>query len=226
MKKIIIIGLSTIFLGALAGCQSTDVVAKVAGTSFNALLENRADQVSLDEANGGWSLTSPGNEQFVWSKDFSQTGKPDLMMAFDASPFLEAGLDPSQLDENMYLYEADTKVIMLHAELGEEAFTYNGDAKPLDSFKQIVKTHRDRVGYHEVLDHYGIGFGEGNMFEWAKDLSTNDKDMVFVLNPEAFIKAGVDPSKVKDWVFTKVEIVNDKGEKEQVDKFLKPYNLD
>lgn len=226
MKKLYVLAISTALVGLLAGCQSTDVVGKVAGTSFEKLIVSQTSAVKADDANGGWSLTSPGNEQFVWSKDLSQSGKPDLMMAFDASPFLNAGLDPEKLNKEMYIYEADTKILMIHSELGAEAFTYNGEATPIESFKQIVKTHRDRIGYHEVLDHYGVGFGEGNMFEWAKDMTTNDKDMVFVLNPKAFIEAGVDPTQVKDWIFTKVEIVNDQGEKEEVDKFLKPYSLD
>lgn len=226
MKKVLLLGISVVSLLALAGCQSTDVVGKVAVTSFNVLLEKQGSAVSFDEGNGGWSMTSPKGEAFLWSKDFSQAGKPDLMMAFDAKPFIEAGLDPSKLDSEMYLYDSGMNQLMLHSELGEEAFTYKGEATPLASFEQLVKTHRDNIGYHEVLDHYGVAFGEGNMVEWAKDMATNDKDLVFVLNPEAFIKAGVDPSKVKEWVFTQVEVKNEKGEFVKVDKFLKPYNLD
>jgi poly-D-alanine transfer protein DltD len=56
-------------------------------------------------------------------------------------------------------------------------------------------------------------------------MSTNDKVIVFVLNPEPFIKAGVDPAKVQEWVFAKVEVKNKEGKKELVDKFLKPFNL-
>lgn len=47
---------------------------------------------------------------------------------------------------------------------------------------KIVEKSRDSIGYHAALDHYGIDLENGNMFEWAKDISTNDKDIVFVLN--------------------------------------------
>jgi F420-0:gamma-glutamyl ligase len=64
------------------------------------------------------------------------------------------------------------------------------------------------------------------MFEWAKDMTTNDKDIVFVLNPEVFINAGVDASNVEGWVFAKVETMDESGKKIEVDKFLKPFDLD
>lgn len=226
MKKMMAIIVAMALIFALAGCQSTDVVGKVSITSFESVLDKMGDKVTADEMNGGWSLESAGGERFVWSKDFSAEKKPDLMMELDATPFLDAGLDPAKLDKTTYLYEPGSKILMVHSELGAEQFTYSGEATPLDSFKKIVETHRASIGYHEKLDHYGAAFGNGNMFEWAKDMGTNDKDIVFVLNPQPLIDAGVDPAAVKEWAFAQVEIKNDQGNKELVDKFLKPYNLD
>ncbi len=57
---------------------------------------------------------------------------------------------------------------------------------------------RGSISYHMALDHYGVALGGGNMFEWAKDLGANDKDIVFVLDPEPLIAAGVDPQRWKD----------------------------
>ncbi len=50
------------------------------------------------------------------------------------------------------------------------------------------------------------GLGNGNMFEWAKDMQKNDKDIVFVLNPQPFIDAGVDPAKVHPCLFVNLMI--------------------
>lgn len=224
MKKTMIgltLGLSVV----LAGCAQTDVVGKYAITSFEGILKKSEQNITLDEANNGWSLQSPGGEQFVWGLNFSSANTPDLMMRFDAKPFIAAGLDPSKLDSETYQYDAKKNLLMIHSELGSEQFSYSGAPKPIESFKQLVKTHRQSIGYHEVLDHYGVKFGNGNMFEWAKDTEKNDKDIVFVLNPQPLIDAGVNPKQVKDWVFTQVEIVNDQGTKELVDKFLKPYDF-
>lgn len=226
MKKMMIVVAVLALVLALAGCQSADVVGKVAVTSFESVLNVSGDKVTADEVNGGWSLESEGGERFVWSQDFSVEKNPDVMMELDATPFLDAGLDPAKLDKETYLYDSGTKILMVHSELGADAFTYSGDPTPLDSFKKIVEVSRESIGYHEKLDHYGVAFGNGNMFEWAKDMATNDKDIVFVLNPQPFIDAGVDPANVKEWVFAEVEVKNEAGKDELVEKFLKPYNLD
>ena len=49
--------------------------------------------------------------------------------------------------------------------------------------------------------------------------------MVFVLNPEPLKAAGVDPAKIKGWIFTKIPVKDSVGKDVQVDKFVKPYNL-
>lgn len=225
MKRLIIIGLVLSLAISLAACQATDVVGKIAVTSFEAVLNKTPDKVTSDEANNGWSLTSPTGERFLWGKDFSKDGTPDLMLEFDAKPFVTAGLDVSKLPQEIYSYESDKDLIVINTELGNEKFTYSGEAKPMDSFKKLVETHRGNIGYHAALDHYGVELGNGNMFEWAKDMKTNDKDIVFVLNPQPFIDAGVDPNKVEGWIFAKVEVMDDKGKKIEVDKLLKPFDL-
>lgn len=225
IKKIIAVGLAVIMAVSLAACQATDVVGKVAVTSFEAVLNKIPDKITSDEVNNGWSLESPTSERFVWSKDFSKAGNPDIMLEFDAKPFINAGLDVNKLPKENYLYVKDMDKLMFHAELGDDKFTYSGEPKAMDTFRKIVETNRDSIGYHETLDHYGVKLGNGNMFEWAKDTSTNDKDIVFVLNPQPFIDAGVDPAKVEGWAFAKVEVKDDNGKDIQVDKLLKPFDL-
>lgn len=205
----------------LSACKETDVVAKVASTSFDAILDTIPDNVASDDSNNAWALTSPTGERFLWSKDFSSEGISDAMIEFDSAPFVAAGLDLTKLPAEMV---AGDKIVYVST-LGDDEFTYKGDATPLDSFNQIVKTHRDVIGYHEALDHYGISLGDGNMFEWAKDAKTNDKDIVFVLNPQPFIDAGVDPNAIEGWVFAKVPVMDENGKKIEVDKILKPFNL-
>jgi hypothetical protein len=76
-----------------------------------------------------------------------------------------------------------------------------------------------------AMDHYGVSLGDGNLFEWAKDMNANDKDIVFVLNPEPFIAAGADPARVSGWVFDKVTVDDENGKPVQVDKLLKPFEI-
>jgi hypothetical protein len=224
-KKIVLVALSLVLVFAFTGCKGTDVVGNAAITSFDAVLTAIPDKITFDEVNNGWAIESPAGDRFVLGKDFSAAGKPDLLIDFDAKPFVNAGLDISKLPTDIYLYDSTMDKILIYSEIGNKKFEYNGDATALDSFKEIIENHRDIVGYHEKLDHYGVSLGNGNMFEWAKDMATNDKDIVFVLNPQPFIDAGVDPTKIEGWVFAKVEIMDEKGKPIEVDKLLKPFNL-
>ena len=218
------LALAVLGTGLVAGCQSLDVVGQTATTTFEALLAKEGGQAQPDATGAAWVITAPGGQQFQFSRDFAGSG-PDFQVTFDASPFLAAGLDPERLPAERYTFDPATKALALRFDLGNDAFTYAGEATALETFKQIVATHRDAIGYHAELDHYGIALGDGNMFEWAKDLATNDKDIVFVLNPAPFIAAGVDPAKVADWVFGQVLVKDDSGKEVKVDKFLKPYDL-
>jgi len=208
----------------LAGCSALDVVGKTAVRTFRVLLDKSSGNVALEAATNRWVLSSPGGERFEWSADFSGDG-PDFRLTLDATPYLRAGLDPARLQPERYRYDPLTKTLSLQFEIGGEKFSYSASPSPLETFTRIVQKHRAIIGYHEALDHYGIALGDGNMFEWAKDMGRNDKDLVFVLNPEPLVQAGVDPARVADWVFTKVPVKDEKGQAVEVDKFVRPYNL-
>lgn len=226
MKKFLrsaaVLGLGAVILLSAAACSKLDIVGKESAETFNTVLKTIPDKVSADDMNGGWSLSAPDNTvRFIWSKDYSKSPLHDVMLEFDAKPFIDAGLDTEKLPESIAFYEDK---LMVGTKLGSDELKYNGEATPFASYEQIVAKYRDSIGYHTALDHFGVKLGNGNMFEWAKTLSTNDKDIVFVVNPEAFISAGVDPNAVEGWVFAKVPVEED-GKTVEVDKFLKPFNL-
>ncbi len=221
-NKIIIITLLLVTMVSLSACGQSDVIGKVAKTSFADVLVAIPDQVKVDEMNGGWSLSAPDNTaRFIWSKDYSKSPIHDVMLEFDAAPFINAGVDVNKLPEGIAFEDK----IMLGTKLGDDELTYSGEATPESSFNQIVKLYRESIGYHEVLDHYGVDLGNGNKFEWAKDMSTNDKDIVFVVDPEIFIEAGVNPDQVEGWVYASVEMKDNSGKTIEVKKFLKPFDL-
>jgi hypothetical protein len=208
----------------LASCSALDVVGSTAISTFRTLLDTTPGSVALDIATNRWVLTSQGGERFEWSADFSGMA-PNFRISFDATPFLTAGLDASKLPSERYSFDAASKNLTLSFDAGREKFTYTGAPTPLETFKKIVNAHRAIIGYHAALDHYGIALGDGNMFEWAKDMAKNDKDIVFVLNPEPFTAAGVDPARITGWIFTKIPVKDKSGKTVDVDKFVKPYNL-
>ncbi|HNX14460.1 MAG TPA: hypothetical protein PK854_06980 [Oscillospiraceae bacterium] len=236
VKLTIVIGIAAVAVATLlfvilrtAG-GNLDVVGKSSVTSFNKILKTIPGKVSADEMNAGWSLKAPdGSVRFIWSEDYSKSPLHDVMLELDAKPFIDAGLDTGKLPENYAYYEG---MLMVGTKLGSDSFNYNGQPTPLTAYEKIVQNYRSSVGYHTALDHYNVSVGGGNMFEWAKDLKTNgttgenqDKDIVFVLNPEPLIAAGVNPEKAEGWVYAQVT-VDINGKPTQVYKFLKPFNLD
>ncbi|MDR2480853.1 MAG: hypothetical protein LBD07_00980 [Spirochaetaceae bacterium] len=228
------IAAALIALSAAASCAKLDVVGTGSVRSFEKLLQRvpqlvSADDMngglrSADDMNGGWSLAAPDSTaRFVWSKNYAQSPLHDVMLEFDAAPFIAAGLDPAKLPVQFSYYEGK---LMTGAKLGGEEITYSGDdVTPLASYEALVRLKRKAVGYHGALDHYGINLGNGNLFEWAKDMDTNDKDIVFVLDPAPFIAAGTDVSKIAGWIFTKVTVDDENGKPIQVDKIVKPFDL-
>lgn len=221
-KKLFMITLSLLLILTLAACADTDVVGTESVDSFEKVLGAMENNVAEDEMNGGWALTSTdGSERFIWSKDYSSGQPHDLMLEFEAQPFIDAGLDAAKLPAGILIEDK----IMVGSKLGDEELTYDGGATPLASYEKLVDLYRDRVKYHADLDHYGVEVGGGNMFEWAKDMGTNDKDIVFVVDPKMFTDAGVDPAKVEGWVFAKVKVMDEAGKPIEVDKFLKPFSI-
>jgi len=197
-------------------CSKLDVVGNDSTRAFNDLLNSAPQLVSEDKANGGWSISAPdGSVRFIWSAN-------DITLEINAAPFIAAGLNPSKLPDH-FLFRGG--MFTVGTKLGNESLSYNGEATPLASYQQIVKLKRSSIGYHGQLDHYGINLGNGNMFEWAKNLATNDKDIVFVLDPAPFITAGTDPARIEGWAFAKVTVDDANGKPVQVDKILKPFNL-
>jgi hypothetical protein len=231
---IAVAGAAALALG-IGGCAATDVVAKLANSSFRAVAEASGDRVTWSEEDASWVLASPAGDTVAFSSDFSRNAgsggmadmdRPDIEFSFDAAPFLAAGLDVSKLAPvDGIKYEIEDGRFMYHFELGSDRFSPDAKKTLEASFAEIVRTQRSRIGYHEKLDHYGIKLGNGNMLEWAKDIAKNDKDLVFVLDPAPFIASGVDPSKIAGWTLAKVETKDDAGKTVVVDKLLKAFDL-
>lgn len=224
-RVVVAFGLTSVLVLGLVACSGTDVVGKVATTSFEKVVDASKASVFKDEATRTWNLGSPAGDLLRFSADFSKDD--DVEFLFDAAPFLAAGLDPSKLPSSgdvVYSITPDAH-LRIAFDLGPQPLSADSSASLASLFKDIVRTRRDRIGYHEKLDHYGIKLGNGNMFEWARDMAKNDKDIVWVLNPDPFIQAGVDPAKVQGWAFAKVELKDDAGKAILVDKLLRPYNI-
>ena len=114
---------------------------------------------------------------------------------------------------------------MVGQSLGETKFSADASKTADATMKELIRVSRSTLGYHEAMGHYGIDLGNGNKFEWAKDVSTNDKDIVFILDPQQFIDAGVDIENIEGWVYGTVKVMDENDNEIEVQKLLKPFNL-
>jgi hypothetical protein len=208
-----------------AAFVAPDVVAVHAVQSFDALLRAPGVTVARRDAAGAWVLTSPGVETLTFGGD-NAAGSNELVVTLDARPFLAAGLDPSLLPAGAQLDgDGAHASLVMRYEVGTGTFSDAADSQPVQALQDLVRNHRTMLGYHAALGHFGLALGGGNMVEWAQDQHANDKDLVFVLNPQPFADAGVDVANVQGWVLADMPVTDAQGRKSTERKLLKFYNL-
>lgn len=221
-KKIILMVTVLVILLIFSGCTKLDVVGRIAVSSFEEVVNTIPEPVTFDKENESWALLAPDKSvRFLWSRDFSANIAYDVQLEIEAKPFLEAGLDLSKLPEGMIQKDK----IIVGRNLGKDSFVYEGEVSPVVTFKKMVNQYPNVIGYHSAMDHFGVNLGSGNLFEWAKDMRKNDKDIVFVLDPEVFINAGTKVEQIEGWVYTIVETMDKNGKMVEVPKLVKPFDL-
>ncbi|MDR2601405.1 MAG: hypothetical protein LBC53_02995 [Spirochaetaceae bacterium] len=217
-KKSVFLTVTKAALVVLAvSCAKLDVVASYSEVSFENILRNLPQTVTQDPQYGAWSLSAPdGGARFLFDANYAA-------LRLDASPFIAAGLDPSKAPAGDFSVKDGE--IVVEAKLEGEARRGSALSSPLSGYHEFARLHRGAIGYHAALNHYGVSLGGGFLFEWAKDIESNDKDIVFALNPEPFAAAGADVSNINGWNLSSVTADDENGKPIQADKLLKAFNL-
>ena len=170
--------------------------------------------IPAEEKDGWFQLTSPDNgAKFVFSNAY-------VRLAVDAAPFIAAGLD-------VRAFGGVYKSVFYGSDLGFglpgwDMLNRNVKDTALEQFEADIKHFE--INCNEVMGYFSIDFREAT-FEWASDMTGNKHGIVFTLNPEPLIAAGVDPEKVAGWNYAQVSVEAD-GKTEQVLKFRKTVDLD
>jgi len=211
--KKVIAAVFTLMLAAVlaAGCAATDVVLKYGRSSFDAIISAFPNLVSSSE--GYFVLTADGMTSLKVSSDY-HAGQDDIVLETPLEPFVRAGLDASRLPEG---FRAEGDRLYLTTDYGDGAGTHDNVR---DSLFEAVKADRMTLSYHKELDHFGISLARGK-FEWAKDHTQNDKDIVFVISAEHLAKLGVDVRNIEGWAF--LTMMDQDGN--DMDVLVKPYDL-
>ena len=217
MKKILPVALALALVAALlTGCAATDVILKYSPASLDTIVEKfPAIVTDSTQTDHYFNLSADGETVLKVSHDFSLTSAEDVVIQTPLKPFLDAGLDPAKLGAG---YRTDDTSLYLVADFGAGTGMQNTITS---SLFESVKADRSALTYHVDLDHYGIKLPAGK-FEWAKDESTNDKDIVFVINAKPLADLGVDVKNVSGWIFKTMK--DDAGK--DFDVLLKPFSLE
>lgn len=233
-KKIVALIFSVALAISITGCSRGKTGSKEADNalnSFNEITKAYPDSVGFHEALKHWGFAVGEGEKFEWSKDMS-ANKADFAMVLLADPLVEAGLDVEKLDKEQWLYEPAGK-----GEKGEDLPNrlikpYNISDKKQnsngsdDAMRRLLKEDNSMIKYHQDQKHYALTLGEGNQVQWTEELGLNNADMIFVLEAEPLVKAGLDIAKLDGtgWVFKEAS-QDDMGMGENPDQIVKIFDI-
>ncbi len=174
-----------------------DVVKEYGVPSFIEMTENPRSGASVSE--GVVRITGPDGQIFLLWESGTAFQVP-------SEPFLEAGLDPAKLPGNI-LYDDFAQTLLIG-----DAPKQGGESTAEAIFSAFLRKHRLALGYHGAMDHFGVDVGRsdgvfgGGKFEWAKDPRTNDKDIVFIIDPRPLERAGLRSGEVKGWLLLDLDV--------------------
>lgn len=211
IKKIMMTALAVILVVTASGCQRSktgDVNSDNALKSFSAILKEYPSQKGYHEALNHWGFKLPTGEKFEWSSDMS-ANKADFAVVMLADPLVEAGLDIEKLDKNEWLYEPAGKDDMGENLPNRLIKPYDVSDKKVitdgseDSFKKLLKEDNSLIKYNEDQKQYRLLLGNGNEVQWTQELGINNADMIFVIEAQPLIDAGLDVDKLEGsgWSF-------------------------
>ena len=229
-KRILTVGLSSVLVLSLAACGNKDVEETISDkgvVAFNEIVKTYPDKKGFHDALQHWGFAMEPGEKLEWSKDMS-ANKADFAMVVKADPLIEAGLDVEKLDKNVWIFEKagrDTMgmeqpaVLILPYDISDKSLvSKNSD----DSMKALLEADPENLIYHEDKQHYVLNLGGTNEAIWTEKLGLNDSDMIFVLEAEPLIAAGLDIDKLEGsgWTFKKASEAD-----KTPDQIIKTYDL-
>lgn len=193
---------------ALSACSQTDLVAQKAIESFNELTFHIEQNIVSGE--DGYHIISPDQTETLLLGE-------NISLLIDAKPFTDAGLKLDELPDSIKV--VDNQLII------SSKYQKSIDSSLSAAFEDCIWSNRKQLSYHTNHDIFELSIDGGHSFKWAKEIENSEKDMVFSLDPEPFIQAGLDTDKLEGWGLTTLDKMEAGGKITQVDKLLRIYNI-
>ena len=221
MKRLIIILFGILFL-TLASCQGLDVIGNDSISAFEEMLNYYENNISYNSNYNTFELVSPDNSTILgWCADYSVGYQNGLIISVDASVFLKAGLNESKLPDNIII---DDDRLIFGVNYNFVQISSTELQMPLQAYKLILGENRYNLSFHSMGDHFSLKVGEGNSFEWAKDMLSNESDIVFMLDPQILTNADADITKIQGWELRTIS-VHSRMTMIQTEKLVKSFNI-
>ncbi|MCL2566357.1 MAG: hypothetical protein FWE24_11230 [Defluviitaleaceae bacterium] len=188
----------------LTSCASWDLIGIGAVEAFDRVINS--ENVRVENTDIGWVLNMPD-------------GNASLSLDRDGST--------SRISFQEYTVRLiDGNVLWMGASFEFNTTEYETEMTPLTIFKQILHYRPEFIGYHDTGHHYMLHFGDsGNMLMFARDIASQEAGVVFMLNPEQFIEAGVDVHNIDGWHFGPHETMTIRGQTVTRDFLVKTFDL-
>lgn len=229
-KSILAVAMSSVLVLSLTACGTKEVEENITDkgiSAFNEIVKTYPDKKGFHDALQHWGFEMNPGEKLEWSNDMS-ANKADFAMVILAEPLISAGLDVEKLDKNVWLFEEAGKDTMgmeqparliLPYDISDTKMTTNSSS---DAMKALLDADADNLKYHEDKQHYVLNLGNTNEAIWTEQLGLNDSDMVFVLDAEPLITAGLDINKLEGsgWLFKEASDID-----KTPDQIIKTFDL-
>ena len=195
----------------LSASQKLDIVANYAVESFERLGEG----IGLDSYDKRlYDVYSPdGTEIFSFGES--------VRLTVDMALFTVAGFDPDRFGGEAAVEGTRFTIPSSNVE-GVGAANTNS---VFDTFENVLRNNRHALEYHMDHDLFELHLGGGNTFRWAKDWRTNTRGMTFVLNPQPFINAGLEPENLEGWTLANINIMLGLESGQTVPRLLRNYSF-
>jgi len=202
-KKIISLVIASALVTSIVGCGRAVTGNKEADSAleaFNTIVKAFPKNKGFHKVMQHWGFKLGEGEKFEWTKDTS-ANKIDYAMVMMADPLIKAGVDVNKLDKNQWVYkpsEVEDGVKLpnrlVHPfNVSDKKETSNGSE---DALRRVFKQAPQMIEYNKELQQYSLVLGEGFEVQWTEKMGINKSDMIFVINGDSLIKAGLDIQKL------------------------------
>jgi hypothetical protein len=137
-----------------------------------------------------------------------QTANGNLAVGVDLKPFVESGMNFKEFEELLQQSGLGYSLIAnIHGsgmvDFSGSFTTFDANGTEKEAFNNFLYAQKRNIKYNITTDSFQLKVDSVCSIEWARNIDTNKKDLLFILKPDMFISAGTNPENVSGWTYEK-----------------------